>query len=419
MRRIRCFGIAVCALTSLAATSLVGCGRPRAEPGNVAVAAAAAAPKVEVVQVAPRAWPLAVRVQGTLVEDESALLGAKVAGRVQLVAVDVGSRVERGQTVAVLDPDEFDLKVQQAQAQVAQARAKLGLKGDAPEDKLDVTKAAPVMQEQALLDDARLNVQRVRKLTDKAVFTQEEIQARESTLHVAEARYASAVNSVHEQIAILALRRAELALALQNRKDAELKAPFDGIIQQRRVAPGSYVSIGQPVATLVRIDPLRFRAGVPERAASGVQVGQPVQVWLEGQPEGLEAKITRISPALDVGSRSLLVEADIPNSAGRWRSGLFAEGEIVVDPQQQALAIPLTSIVSFGGVEKVWAVSDSRATPRTIRIGRRNDQYAEVIDGLKSGDVILTDGKQGREGAVQASVRQPATAPDQAAQLDR
>jgi RND family efflux transporter MFP subunit len=390
---------------------------PQAAKSAAESAAKPAEQPVNVVEVAMRPWPRIVRVQGTLSEDESAQLGVKVAGRVKEVLVDIGSKVALGQPIAKLDTEEFDLKVRQAEAQVAQARATLGLKGNTLDDKVDPQKASPVLQELAMLEDARLNVNRAHRFTEKSVFTQEEVQARESTLRVAEARHVSALNAVHEQIAILALRRAELALTIQNRKDAIIKAPFDGIVHERHVAPGSYVSIGQPVATLVRISPLRFRAGVPERSVMGVSVGQPIRLLLEAQPQPLEAKISRISPLLDLSSRALAIEADIDNSSETWRAGLFAEAEILVDPGQQALAVPAHSVVSFGGVEKVWIVKDNRCSPRPVRTGRRSADYVEILHGLEPGELVVAEGPLGREGVVRAQRQTPAARQDQAAIL--
>ncbi len=316
--------------------------------------------------------------------------------------VDIGTPVQEGQPVAELDTEEFDLMVQQAEAQVAQARAAVGLKEGVPDDQLNPSKAPPVLQEWAMLEEARLNVARVKSLAGKGVLTQEEIQARESALHVAEARYDASLNAVQGQIATLKLRRAELALAQQNRKDALLTAPFVGIIQETHVAPGSYVNVGQPVAALVRINPLRFRAGIPERTAIGVSVGQPLTLVLEGQPQPIKTRISRISPALDVSSRSLIIEADIENDDGALRTGLFAEAEILVDADQRALAVPARSVVSFGGVEKVWTVVDSKALPKQIRTGRRDGNMVEVLSGLESGDLVLSNGEQGHEGVVRA-----------------
>jgi RND family efflux transporter MFP subunit len=411
MRRTRCTGRGPCAALGLALAVCLtgGCGESAAPTaGTTKTADDSEAPVLSVVEVTARAWPHVVRTQGTLVEDESANLSAKVAGRIEEMLVDFGDTVAAGQPVAKLDTEEFDLRVRQAEAQVAQARAIVGLKGDAPDNSLDPAKAAPVMQEYAMLEDARLNVLRTKSVSARSAFTQEEIQTRESALRVAEARYASALNQVHEQIAALGLRRVDLALAQQNRKDAVVTAPFAGVIRTRYVAPGSYVNVGQQIATLVRVDPLRFRTGVPERAAAGVAVGQKVKVLLDGQTSPIEAQISRISPALEVSSRALTVEASVPNPDGRWRSGLFAEGEILIDQNERTLAVPLTSVVTFGGVEKVWSVKENKAEPRMIRTGRREGGFVEVIGGLEAGDVVLSNGQLGREGFVRVEPQPPA-----------
>ena len=412
MRRTPAFDRAIACRTALAAVMtlavccfalIVGCGgQQSAEPQSAASAAAEKPQSVTVVEATLRPWPRVVRAQGTLIEDEYALLGAKVAGRVKAVLVDIGSRVEAGQPVAELDSEDFDLIVQQAEAQVQQARATVGLKPGVPDDNLNPMKAPPVLQEWAMLEEARLNAERVKGLAGRGVLTQEEIQARESALRVAEARYASSVNGVQSQIAALKLRRADLAVAVQNREYAVLRAPFVGVIQEKHVAPGSYVSVGQPVAALVRTNPLRFRAGIPERSAVGVDVGQPLTLQLEGRSEPVQARISRISPALDISSRSLIIEADIDNTAGQFRTGLFAEADILVDSDQATLAVPEDCVVSFGGVEKVWTVIDGKAAPRLIHTGRRDDKLVEVIDGLEPGELVVADGYQGREGVVQA-----------------
>ncbi len=382
---------------------VTGCGGHATPVAPTAAAGDAEEPRaVSVVEATLRPWPRIVRAQGTLIEDEYALLGVKVAGRIKTVLVDIGSRVEAGQPVAELDTEEFDLLVQQAEAQVQQARAAVGLKPGVPDDELNPMKAPPVLQEFAVLEEARFNVDRVKGLAGRGVLTQEEIQARESALRVAEARYASSLNAVQSQIAALKLRRAELALAVQNREYAILRAPFVGVIQEKHVAPGSYVNVGQPVAALVRTNPLRFRAGIPERTAVGVDVGQPLTLLLEGQKEPIKARISRISPALDVSSRSLIIEADIDNSVGNLRTGLFAEADLLVDADQETLAVPEDSVVSFGGVQKVWTVVDGKAAPRQIHTGRRDDKLIEVLDGLEAGELVVADGAQGREGMVQA-----------------
>ncbi len=258
--------------------------------------------------------------------------------------------------------------MQQAQAQLEQARSALGLKPDEPDSKLDRLKAPPVLQEKALLEEARFSVDRAKQLLERPqkIITNEELQQREAAQRVAEARFNAALNGVDEKIAVIGVRRADLALAKKQQADAVTVAPFDGVVQARHVAPGVYVNIGHSIVTLVRTDPL----AVPRRRAGAAgprdRAGQLVRLWIEGHAEVAEAKITRISPSLDLSNRSLIIECDMPNAGNRLRAGIFAEAEVLVDPNAQCLTVPARAVTEFAGVEKVWVVIDGQAKEREI-----------------------------------------------------
>lgn len=355
---------------------------------------------VAVVRVAKHSWPATVRVQGSLVSDEEATIGAKIAGRVKKVFVDRGSLVGANQVVAELEPEEFTLKIQQAEAQLAQVRSKLGLKPGEADEKLNRLKAPPVVQEQALVDEARFKLERARLLMRQSASNLEELQRSDVALKVADAKYASALNLVDEQVAMLSLRKAELALAKQHLADSQITAPFAGVIQERLVAPGVFLHEGSPVVSLVRIDPLRFRAGVPEREAVNIQVGEAIQILVNDKRLPSPVKVTRISPALDVNSRTLMIEADVPNRGGALHAGLFAEADIVVDPKAQVLAVPASAVIEFAGVEKVFVVKDQKAVERRIVTGRRDRGLVEVLKDLETGELVIGDARRGRAGAV-------------------
>jgi RND family efflux transporter MFP subunit len=355
---------------------------------------------VSVVEARVQEWPRVVRVQGSLLGDEHAVVGTRVAGLVKEVKADLGSVVKLGDVLATLDAEEFDLRVRLAEAHVKQARAKLGLRPDEPDEKLDRADAPPVRQERASLDEARAKLDRGRSLLRQKAIAVEEVQLMESTLGIAEARYQSALNGVDEQIAQLAALRAELDLARQQRDDAVIRAPFAGVVQERHVGPGVFLQRGASVVTLVRTDPLRFRAGVPEREAMQVHLGQPVRLEVQGEARPFETRVTRLSPSLDLASRSLMIEADLPNAGSRLPTGLFAEGEIVVDPKAPALVVPAGAVTEFAGVEKVWVVKDGQAREQRVRTGRRDRQRVEILDGLAAGDRVVADATQGRPGPV-------------------
>jgi RND family efflux transporter MFP subunit len=392
--------LALCAFLPVT-VAVVGChASASSQPVKAGAAKPVETPRVEVVPAEPHPWPLAVRVQGNLVGDEHAVIGAKAAGRIKLVSIDMGSQVKQGDVLATLETEEFDLKVQEAEAQLDQARVALGLKRGESEDRVDRSRVPAVMQEEALRNQARANLQRAKSLAPASIVTAEELEQRQAELEVAEAKVRSALTDVEEQLALVGVRKAALALARQQRIDAEVRAPFTGVVQQRHVAPGTYVQIGQPIVSLVRTDPLRFRAGVPERQAAQLRERQPATIRVEGLTTALTGQVSRISPALDTSNRSLTTEIDLPNSDARLRIGLFAEAEIVVEPDAQALAVPIGAVREFAGVEKVWVVKDGQASERVVMTGRRDADHVEVLRGLVAGEEVVRSAEHGQAGPV-------------------
>jgi len=242
-----------------------------------------------------------------------------------------------------------------------------------------------------MYENAKGKVDRERALRSQGAGTVELLQDAEAMLRVAKAKLDSSLNFVEEQVALLNLYKQELAQAKQSRTDATIRAPFDGVVQHRYAASGVYMPIGASVISLVRTNPLRFRSGVPEREALRVAVGQSVKIDIKGLKDPIAATISRIAPALELNSRALTIEADIPNADSKLRSGLFAQGEIIVDPASQTIAVPLSTITEFAGVEKVWKVENNEVREVRIRTGRRDKDRVEIVSGLKAGDVILAE----------------------------
>ncbi|MCR9295854.1 MAG: efflux RND transporter periplasmic adaptor subunit [bacterium] len=352
--------------------------------------------EAEVVTIDYQLWPTLVRSQGSLFGDEQSTVGTEVAGRVAKVHFDLGDSLQKGDAMVTLDLQEFELQVVQAEAQLQQARASVGLKENDDEQSLNPEAAPPVREALAIWQEAKSNLQRAKDLQSNNAIARGEFDQAVAAEHVAEARYSSALNSVLEKIAVIGVRRAELSLARQRLEDAVIQAPIDGYVQRRQVAPGSYLMVGQPIAVMVSTNPLRFRGTVPERHAQSLAVGQEVQLRIESVDQPRLAKITRISPMLELQSRALVFEAEIPNDDLSLRAGLFAEAEIVIDPQAQALVIPHSAIVEFAGTQKVWKVVDGVAGEQEVLAGARREQGLQILEGLNVGDRILLHGEKGK-----------------------
>jgi len=362
---------------------------------------AAALPKslpvldVAVVKIAPQSWPKIVRSHGNLIPDDQAVVGSRIEGRVDFVHVDLGDHVDAGTALVKLSQAELKLRVQQAEAQLLQARSAVGLRPGVLTSALDPENAPPVLEQKALWNEARGNLDRARQLQDRKTITAAEMQQIEASTAVAEARFKSAMNGVYEKIALIGVREADLSLAQEQLANTVIVAPFNGLIQEKNVSPGTYMRIGDAAITVVRLDQLRFRGTVPERFAVNMSVGQTMQLQIESIEQPETAQITRISPAIDLSSRSLLFEAVIDNSSGRLRSGLFAEARIVINDQATAIVIPPSALIEFAGAEKVWKVVDGETREQSVLTGERRSEGIEILRGLVAGDVILLDGSLG------------------------
>jgi RND family efflux transporter MFP subunit len=370
------------------ALSLAGCQQTPA-PAAAPKADAPAARPVKLVTATEEVTDRRVSATGTLAADEQIVLGAKVPGRVAEIDVDLGSRVRRGQAVAKIDPVDAKLRVDQAVAALQQARARLGLSPDGTDDRIDPEKTALVRQARAVLDEAKLTHERTVRLVQQDLVARSQLDAAVSALGVAEGRYQDAIEEVRNRQAMLLQRRSELELARQQLADTVVAAPIDGAISDKKASVGEYLAAGAPVATLVKLHPLKLKLAVPERDAGGVRVGQPVIIAVEGGGGDHRGRVVRISPSISELNRTLTVEAEVPNEKALLRPGAFATADIVVAGDLRVVTIPATAVVVFAGVEKVLTVDKGRAVEVRVRTGRRYGQRVEILTGLSAGAAVV------------------------------
>jgi RND family efflux transporter MFP subunit len=371
---------------AVAAGSLIGC----AEGRTSAPAPADEAVSVRVATAATCSLDRAIQATGTLAPREESVVGAKVAGRVRQVLVDVGSRVRRGDVLVQLEPRDWELRERQAAAALAQARAAVGLPldGSGDDDVVDIDSVTAVREARALLEEATRQRERAAELSQSGILPRSEQDAVEAAWAVAQTRLDRAVEETRTRLATVAQRRAEHDIARQQLADTAIRAPIEGIVQMRQGSVGEYVAVGTPVVTVVESDPLRLRLEVPEREASLVRVGQATRLRVEGDDSEYEGAIARVSPALDEESRMLRIEADVPLSGG-LRPGLFARASIVVREAEPALCVPDDALVTFAGIERVLVVEEGKAREKTITTGRRAGATIEVVAGLEPGEVVV------------------------------
>lgn len=348
------------------------------------------AKQVKTAPVVERSVGETVTVNGTLAAYDQTTVSAKVPGRLKSISVDLGSVVRGGQVIAQLEPEDYRLRVQQAEAGLAQARARLGLSPEGIDDRVDPELTGTVRQAKAVLEEARINRERAAKLVEQGVISRADFDSTDAAYKVAQSHYQDGLEEIRNRQALLAQRRSELALARQQLADTSIYSPLDGIVQQKRASVGEYLAAGAPIVNIVRIDPLRLQAEVPERDAPNVKSGQNVRVTVEGDANVYQGQIKRLSPTIKEQNRMLVVEADVHNN-GRLRPGSFARAEIVTSDKSMAVTVPSRSVVVFAGIEKVLTIQNGKAVEKPITTGRRASDWTEVLSGVKVGESVVVD----------------------------
>jgi RND family efflux transporter MFP subunit len=351
---------------------------------------ASAARQVRVTPVAEKPMERSTIALGSLAAFDQATVSTKVPGRLRTISVDLGSVVQQGQVIAQIDPQDYQLRVQQAEAALTQARARLGVPLSGNTDRIEPEQTSTVRQARALLEEAKTNRDRQATLFDQGIVARSLLDSAESAYKVAVSRYEDAIEEVQIRQSLVAQRRTELALARQQLADTAIHAPFDGAIQEKRASIGEYLGAGAPLATVVRMNPLRLRVEVPEREAQQIRIGQSVRVTTEGDPNVYLGRIARLSPVITPQTRMLIAEAEVAND-GSLRPGLFARAEIVIDNDTMAVTIPTNSIVTFAGIEKVVVVQNGKALEKPITTRRRTGDWTEVTSGVKVGEMVVVE----------------------------
>jgi membrane fusion protein, multidrug efflux system len=332
-----------------------------------------------------------LRVTGSLAADAQAEVSAEIAGRVIETPVERGTRVAEGALLVRISPSETSAQLQEAEANAAQIEARLGLVSGQPFDRI---KVPDVMNAKASLDLAEAEFNRMRSLVDQKVISQSEFDQRRTQLEAARQGYQMAQNSADQSYRSLEAARARVALAKKALADTAVRAPLTGLVVERVVAVGDYVTKGAKVATVVRIDPLRVELTVPEQHVAMIKVGQQVRLTVDAYPgEEFEATIRYVSPALRSDQRALTVEAVAANKDGRLKPGLFATALVRQPDAAPALLVPASAVETVAGTSRVYVVKDNKVQARIVTIGEKLDSQIELTSGVVKGDAVATEPK--------------------------
>ena len=291
-----------------------------------------------------------VTLPGTIRANQQATLYAKVAGYLKSLTVDKGDRVQAGQVIGELEVPELQADLARFKAEVKVADSDYQRVSTAQRKAQDLVTPQSVDEARGRLDIASANLERTLTLL----------------------RYAS------------------------------ITAPFPGIVTARFVDPGAFIpsatsgSAAQSAAivTLADFNTVRAQVALPEVEASLAQVGQPVKLSVEGLPgKGFEARVSRISYTLDDSTRTMLIEADLPNPDLLLRPGMYATVKTGVERHSDALLIPAEALVLEKANAFVFLADGGRAKKTPIKTGFNDGTRIEVLSGLSGPESIILVGK--------------------------
>jgi len=356
----------VCCIVLIATAA---CSRDRAKqqttPTQTSVAAVEQVMTITTTPVASRAVKRTVEMVGTLSGWEEVTVSNETPGTVERVLVDLGDKVKKGQRLVLLDQREAKLALAQADANLNAAQKM-------------------IIQAKADWRDADLHLQRMQPLHNEGVVAT-------SQLDVAKARFDASEAQVHAREADIERFRALVDLAHKRLSDTEIVSPIAGEVRQRLISTGETVKEKTPLLHLVITDPLKLQGTVPERFAPEIKIEQPVDVQVEAFTERtFPGVVIRVSPAVDVQTRSLALETKVPNTQGLLKPGFFAKGQILAGVNPQAVFVPEEAVYTYVGINKAFVVQDGTVHERQVKLGVRQDGQLEITDGLRLGETVAT-----------------------------
>jgi len=305
----------------------------------------------EVVQPTRARLPGVIDFSGPLVAPQTAVVRAKAAGTLTTLNVAEGDRVRAGQTLGTLDLADLATRVaersallQSAQVQVAQAER---------------THAAN------------------QRLADQNYISPNALEGSRATLDAAQAALDAA--------------RAQLGSTRVGLRDAALVAPIAGVVARRQALPGEKLSLEQPVLTLVDLRRLELAGSVGTHEVAALAPGMPVEVRIEGVAQPVAARLARIAPAAEAGTRAIGVTITLDNPTESYRAGQYALARVALPDPTERLTLPSAAIGDHAGQPMVWLIEGGVLARRAIVTGRRDEAQGrvEVLGGVAADAQVL------------------------------
>ena len=332
--------------------------------------------KNDIAVVSAQNLGLVIPVSGSVRPVVQAMVKSKVAGEVSKVYVREGERVEAGQVLVSIDTADLKARHDAQRAMVAETKAKLDLAGK--------------------------NEANNRTLLTKNFISQNAFDGIANSVQVAQANHQSTL--------------AQAAITQRALADAQIRAPFAGIVAKRAVNVGEKISADSPVMQIVDLSRMELQAPMPVGDIPSIQLGQEIAFKVDGfQDRAFKGKVERINPTAEAGSRSISIFVTLRNDDGALKGGMFANGTLAAVSRTAVTSLPISALIEEGGQTYVFALKDGAVERKPITVGTKSPErgLVEIRDGIAIGAEVITvkaDGlKHGSKAVVKLAPALPPT----------
>lgn len=392
-----------------------GCGSQPAPAAAVTTVGEAVARRTTLVRT--------VNAEAVLYPLQQAVLTPKISAPVERFLVSRGDPVRQGELVAVLDHQDLQAAVLQAQGSYEQAQAQyLSLTGATLPEQVRAAELTAASAQQALVAARRTYQSRQRLYAEGALpritldqahvaFAQAEAAYREAEQKLTRLRSVGRQQQVKAAAGRLAAAKGQYEAAQAQLSYAYIRSPINGVVASRPVYPGELATTSTPLMTIMNLRQVVARAHLGQAQAALVNAGDPA-VLTAASGVRAQGKVTVVSPALDPNSTTVQIWAQAPNPQRQLRPGAAVQLAIQVATIRGALVIPAGALLtSSGGATSVMVVVNGVAQQRPVTAGLEQDGEAQIIGGLQAGQTVVTSGAFG----LPSGTRVRAAAPDAAA----
>jgi len=281
--------------------------------------------------------------------------------------VDIGSRVAAGQELCRIDNEELKAQAEQARAGIAAAEFALA-------------------RAEAALEQVGNEAARAESLYSKGYISQRELESAQSTRK----QHKASVDAARAQ---LDQATAQLKTAQSRLNDTAIRAPFSGVVAERYLDNGAYVSPSSAILRLIDDSEAKVVINAVEEDVPWIKIGAEAEVTVDAWPgRSFSAKVKRVSPSIDRNSRTGAVEIILPNKSGDLRTGMTARVRLTVAHKEQALTLPAGALKSDAGATYVMLKTAGEPERREVQTGIKTSESVEILSGLSEGDVVVVAG---------------------------